>query len=170
MVPGKTSQIKAPPAQIGINTFENEKVEQIECRGEWWFGQYLKETYLLTKDFRLAKDQTCCKEINVWDGRHLWYVMLGRHLEVFLAKQFWASCCLTRTSTRHSVASPVVVTGYCGTVVLWRTVVFSGYYGILWYSQGIWNPGSVSYPHFPSEAPVWPHIAAAHFWNIQRQA
>ena len=89
--------------------------------------------------------------------------MLGRHLEVFLAKQFWASCCLTRTSTSHSVVP-------CGILrVLWYRgiMVCCGilwvYYGILWYSPGIWNPGSVSYPHFPSEAPVWPHIAAAHF-------
>ena len=27
------------------------------------------------------------------------------------------------------------------------------------YSLSIWNSGSVSYPHFPSGKPVWPHIA-----------
>ena len=37
--------------------------------------------------------------------------------------------------------------------------------GVAWweciprYSPGIWNSGSVSYPHFPSGKPVWPHIA-----------
>ena len=62
--------------------------------------------------------------------------MLGRHLEVFLTKQFWASCCLTRTSTSHSVVpcGILLVLWYrgimvcCGILwVLWYTVVFSGY-------------------------------------------
>ena len=86
--------------------------------------------------FPSGKDQTCCKEINVWGGKHLWSVMLGRHLEVFLAKQFWASCCLTRTSTSHSVVPCGIlrilwyrgIMVCCGILwVLWYTVVFSGY-------------------------------------------
>ena len=50
--------------------------------------------------------------------------MLGRHLEVFLTKQFWASCCLTRTSMWHSVVP-------CGILrVLWYRGIMV-YCGIL---------------------------------------
>ena len=39
------------------------------------------------------------------------------------------------------------------------TTVWLGGNAIPRYSPGIWNSQSVSYPHFPSGKPVWPHIA-----------
>ena len=47
----------------------------------------------------------------------------------------------------------------------WNRTLYEVHNGVAWweciprYSPGIWNSGSVSYPHFPSGKPVWPHIA-----------